>query len=330
MLGGQRAEAGRDAVVRLDVVGQRLDDAAGRGDRRAAASALSSTPAPCRATATTSASVTGPSPTVRVMRLAMRRPPLASLAARGYASGVDPRMPWWSCPNPGEPERAARCERRPRPGAGPGEVLVKVAATAVNRADLHAAAGQLPAAARARRPTSGWSAPGTIAALGEAVAGWNVGDEVCALLSGGGYAELVAVPVGPADARAARRLAGRRGGAARGRRARCGRWCSAATPAGCSPARRFLVHGGTSGIGTMAIQLAHTTGRARVHHRRHAAQGRRLPRPRRRRRDQLPRGGLRRARSSPRPARPVSTSSSTTWGRPTSPATCRRWPSAGG
>jgi NADPH:quinone reductase-like Zn-dependent oxidoreductase len=79
--------------------------------------------------------------------------------------------------------------------AGPGEVLVDVAATAVNRADLLQRQGFYNPPAGAS-PYPGLECSGVISALGEGVAGWAVGDEVCALLSGGGYASKVAVPVG--------------------------------------------------------------------------------------------------------------------------------------
>src|SRR5947199_398796 len=83
----------------------------------------------------------------------------------------------------------------PDPEPGPGEVLVEVVASAVNRADLLQRGGFYPPPPGAS-PILGLECSGRIAALGEGVTGWNVGDEVCALLSGGGYAELVTVPAG--------------------------------------------------------------------------------------------------------------------------------------
>ena len=145
--------------------------------------------------------------------------------------------------------------------AGPGEVLVRVAATAVNRADLMQRQGHYPPPKGASE-YPGLEISGTVEALGDDVAGWNVGDEVCALLSGGGYAELVAVPVGQlmpkpenlalVDAAALPEVA-------------CTVWSMVfGTHAGrLQPGETFLVHGGSSGIGTMAIQLAHQRG-ARV------------------------------------------------------------------
>ncbi len=136
--------------------------------------------------------------------------------------------------------------------AGPGEVLVEVAATAVNRADVLQRRGFYNPPAGAS-PYPGLECSGRIAALGEGVAGWQVGDEVCALLAGGGYAELVAVPAGqllpvPAglslvEAAALPEVA-------------CTVWSNVFQLAALEPGEVLLVHGGTSGIGTLAIQLA--------------------------------------------------------------------------
>ena len=79
--------------------------------------------------------------------------------------------------------------------AGPGEVLVDVVASAVNRADLLQRQGFYHPPPGAS-PYPGLECSGIISALGEGVTGWSIGDEVCALLSGGGYAGKVAVPVG--------------------------------------------------------------------------------------------------------------------------------------
>src|SRR5439155_25990341 len=78
---------------------------------------------------------------------------------------------------------------------GPGEVLLSGAASAVNRADLLQRQGFYPPPPGASE-VPGLECSGTVAALGEGVTGWQVGDEVCALLAGGGYAEQVAVPAG--------------------------------------------------------------------------------------------------------------------------------------
>jgi putative PIG3 family NAD(P)H quinone oxidoreductase len=142
------------------------------------------------------------------------------------------------------------------PAAGPGEVLVDVVATAVNRADLLQRRGLYPPPAGAPA-YPGLECSGRVAALGEGVSGWAVGDEVCALLTGGGYAERVAVPVGqllpvPAgvslvDAAGLPEVA-------------CTVWSNVFQLAALQPGEHLLVHGGTSGIGTMAVQLARRYG----------------------------------------------------------------------
>jgi putative PIG3 family NAD(P)H quinone oxidoreductase len=146
------------------------------------------------------------------------------------------------------------------PEPGPGEVVVEVAASAVNRADLMQREGHYPPPPGAP-PYPGLECAGRIAALGEGVTGWAEGDEVCALLSGGGYAERVAVPAGqllpkpaaltPAEAAALPEVA-------------CTVWSNVGDLAHLSPGETFLVHGGGSGIGTHAIQLAKAIGAARV------------------------------------------------------------------
>lgn len=153
-------------------------------------------------------------------------------------------------PTYGGPEALVLAEV-PDPVAKPGEVLVEVTASAVNRADLLQRQGfyEPPAGAS---PYPGLECSGTIRALGEGVAGWEVGDEVCALLSGGGYAEQVAVPIG--------QLMPLPGGvsllhAAALPEVTCTVWSNVFGLAQLQPGERLLVHGGTSGIGTMAIQL---------------------------------------------------------------------------
>ena len=134
-----------------------------------------------------------------------------------------------------------------------GEVLVDVAATAVNRADTLQRMGHYPVPAGSSE-IIGLECSGTIAELGPGLEAddWSVGDEVCALLTGGGYAARVAVPVGqlmpvPAgvslvDAAALPEVA-------------CTVWSNVFMVAGLQPGERLLVHGGAGGIGTMAIQL---------------------------------------------------------------------------
>ncbi len=147
----------------------------------------------------------------------------------------------------------------PDPVVGPGEVVIDVAATAINRADLLQRAGHYPPPAGAP-DWPGLECSGTISAIGAGVRDWNLGDPVCALLSGGGYAERVVVPTGqllplPAgvdlvDAAALPEVT-------------CTVWSNVFMAAGLRPGEVLLVHGGSSGIGTMAIQLAGQVG-ARV------------------------------------------------------------------
>ncbi|WP_380277577.1 NAD(P)H-quinone oxidoreductase [Kitasatospora purpeofusca] len=161
-------------------------------------------------------------------------------------------------PEPGGPEALVWAEV-PDPVPGEGEVLVEVAATAVNRADLLQRQGFYdPPPGSPRYP--GLECAGRITALGPGVSGWAVGDEVCALLVGGGYAQRVAVPVGqllpmppgltPEQAAALPEVV-------------CTVWSNVFLTAHLRPGETVLVHGGASGIGTMAIQLAKAVG-ARV------------------------------------------------------------------
>ncbi len=161
-------------------------------------------------------------------------------------------------PEPGGPDALVRADVD-RPEPGPGEVLVRVAAAGVNRADTLQRQGHYPPPPGAS-VTIGLEVSGTLESLGEGVDGWSPGDEVCALLSGGGYAEYVAVPAGqllpvPAgvtleDAAALPEVA-------------CTVWSNVFMTADLEPGEVLLVHGGSSGIGTMAIQLAVANG-ARV------------------------------------------------------------------
>ena len=154
------------------------------------------------------------------------------------------------------PAEVLQVQEVPDPSPGPGEVLVRVAATAVNRADIHQRNGHYPPPPGAS-PYLGLELSGTIEALGPDVAGWQVGDQVCALLSGGGYAELATVPVGqlmpvPAGVSLV--------DAAALPEAACTVWSMVFSAGRLQPGETLLVHGGSSGIGTMAIQLAHARG----------------------------------------------------------------------
>src|SRR4051794_545277 len=160
--------------------------------------------------------------------------------------------------SPGGPD-VLQVAEVPDPVAGFGEVVIEVAAAGVNRADLLQRQGHYPPPSGAP-DWPGLECSGRIAEVGDGVEGWSVGDEVCALLSGGGYAEKVAVPAGqvlPVPAG----LGVVRAGALP--EVVCTVWSNVFMLAGLRREETLLVHGGSSGIGTMAIQLAHRLG-ARV------------------------------------------------------------------
>jgi len=132
------------------------------------------------------------------------------------------------------------------------EVLIKVSAAGVNRADLLQAAGKYPPPPGASE-ILGMEASGTIAEVGASVTRWSVGQQVCALLAGGGYAEYVAVPAGQVmpvpdtvelhHAAALPEVA-------------CTVWSNLAMIAHLSAGQVVLIHGGASGVGTHGIQVA--------------------------------------------------------------------------
>ena len=146
-----------------------------------------------------------------------------------------------------------------RPSAGPGQVVIDVAAAGVNRADVMQRLGFYPPP-KGASPLPGLEVSGTVAEVADGVSGIAVGDEVCALIDGGGYAEAVAVPatqvlpvpkgVPLADAAGLPEVV-------------CTVWSNVFMTANLQPGETLLVHGGSSGIGTMAIQLAKALG-ARV------------------------------------------------------------------
>jgi putative PIG3 family NAD(P)H quinone oxidoreductase len=156
---------------------------------------------------------------------------------------------------PGGPEVLGWAEvADPVPGAG--EVLVDVAASAVNRADILQRQGLYPPPAGASE-ILGLECSGRVAAVGADVDGWQVGDEVCALLAGGGYAERVVVPAGQCmpvptgvDLVSAAALP----------EVACTVWSNVVQIARLVAGESFLVHGGASGIGTMALQVAKALG----------------------------------------------------------------------
>ncbi|HEX7536245.1 MAG TPA: NAD(P)H-quinone oxidoreductase [Dermatophilaceae bacterium] len=158
-------------------------------------------------------------------------------------------------PTPGDAD-ALVLDDVPTPEIAADEVLVQVAAAGVNRADLMQRQGFYPPPPGASA-YPGLEVSGTISALGSEVTGWAVGDQVCALLSGGGYAEQVAVPaaqllpapdgVSLVDAAALPEVVSTV-------------WSNVFLTANLQPGQTILIHGGSSGIGTMAIQLARAVG----------------------------------------------------------------------
>lgn len=159
---------------------------------------------------------------------------------------------------PGGPDVLRLCQR-PVPQPRAGEVVIRLAYAGVNRPDALQRAGQY-----APPPTAsdlpGLEGAGEVVALGEGVSGLSLGDQVCALLPGGGYAEYVATPAAHAlpvpdglDLKQAACLP----------ETFFTVWSNVFMRGGLRAGERFLVHGGSSGIGTTAIQLANVFG-ARV------------------------------------------------------------------
>lgn len=147
----------------------------------------------------------------------------------------------------------------PDPEPGPGEVVLEVVAAGLNRADLLQRQGFYPPPPGAS-DVLGMECSGTVAAVGEGVEGWSVGDQACALLSAGGYASHVAVPAGqlmpvPAGVDLVQ--------AAALPEVACTVWSNVFMLAHLAPDEVLLVHGGAGGIGSFAIQLASAAG-ARV------------------------------------------------------------------
>ena len=161
-------------------------------------------------------------------------------------------------PTPGGPEALVLADV-PTPEPTSSEVRIRVAAAGLNRADILQREGRYDPPPGSS-PYLGLEVSGTVDALGEGVDTWAVGDEVCALLVGGGYAEHVCVPagqvlpvptgVGLVEAAALPEVT-------------CTVWSNVFLTANLQPGETLLVHGGSSGIGTMAVQLAREVG-ARV------------------------------------------------------------------
>ncbi|MDF2145242.1 NAD(P)H-quinone oxidoreductase [Knoellia sp. p5-6-4] len=158
-------------------------------------------------------------------------------------------------PTPGDADALVLAEV-PDPEPAAGEVRIRVAAAGVNRADVMQRRGFYNPPPGSS-PYPGLEVSGTVDAVGEGVTDWSVGDEVCALLVGGGYAERVCVPqaqvlpvpkgIALEEAAALPEVV-------------CTVWSNVFMTANLLPGQFLLVHGGSSGIGTMAIQLAREVG----------------------------------------------------------------------
>ena len=156
---------------------------------------------------------------------------------------------------PGGPESMSWVEV-PDPTLAPGEVLINVAATAVNRADVLQRQGFYPPPPGASN-ILGLECSGTVAAVADDVTSVAVGDQVCALLTGGGYAEKVAVPAGQVmalppgiDVVTAASIP----------EVACTVWSNLINVARVQPGDLVLIHGGSGGIGTHAIQVCKALG----------------------------------------------------------------------
>jgi putative PIG3 family NAD(P)H quinone oxidoreductase len=145
---------------------------------------------------------------------------------------------------------------RPRPEPGPDEVLIAVEGAGLNNADLLQGRGLYPPPA-GTPDIPGMEVSGTIAQMGTAVTGWGIGDQVCALMAGGGYAEfalansgcLLPVPQGVPLVEASGLP-----------EAAFTAWTNIVDTGRLQPGQTLLIHGGTSGIGSLAIQIFATRG----------------------------------------------------------------------
>lgn len=156
---------------------------------------------------------------------------------------------------PGGPD-VLKPNTRPVPEARPGEVLIKIVAAGINRPDCVQRAGLYPAP-KGASDLPGLEAAGEIVALGEGVTSWAVGDKVCGLLNGGGYAQYVTtpadqclpVPTGFSMLEAAALP-----------ETFFTVWSNVFQRAALQPGESLLIHGGGGGIGTTAIQIANKLG----------------------------------------------------------------------
>ena len=184
--------------------------------------------------------------------LGCSRPPSGAVAAAPLASAVVYGI---SIREPGGPEVLEWTEQ-PDPEPGAGEVVLDVVAAGVNRADVMQRQGNYPPPPGASE-LPGLECSGRVSAVGTGVSGWNVGDPACALLAGGGYAEKVVVPSAqllPIPAGVSLTDAGGLPEVA------CTVWSNVVLLGGLRSGQTFLVHGGSGGIGTHAIQVGKALG----------------------------------------------------------------------
>lgn len=158
--------------------------------------------------------------------------------------------------HPGAPD-VLQMEDRPKPGFSADEVLIKVAAAGINRPDVFQRKGNYPPPADAPQDIPGLEIAGTIAEVGANVTRWKVGDKVCALVIGGGYAEFCNAPAGqclsvPENLSFAE--------AASLPETFFTVWSNVFDRGHFKPGESLLIHGGSSGIGVTAIQMAKALG----------------------------------------------------------------------
>ena len=168
---------------------------------------------------------------------------------------IPKRMQFVDISEPGGPE-VLQLASGPVPQAGPGQLLIKVSAAGVNRPDVLQRKGMYPVPASAS-PIPGLEVCGEVVACGEGTSKFSKGEQICALVNGGGYAEYVAVPEGqclpvPSGLSAVE--------AAALPETFFTVWTNVFDRGALKPGESFLVHGGSSGIGTTAIQLAKALG----------------------------------------------------------------------
>ena len=158
--------------------------------------------------------------------------------------------------HPGGPE-VLKLEEKPKPNFAPNEVLIKVAAAGINRPDVFQRKGNYPPPKGAPQNIPGLEIAGTVAGFGSNVTRWKVGDKVCALVMGGGYAEYCNAPEGqclpvPDNLSMVE--------AASLPETFFTVWTNVFDRAKLQPGESLLVHGGSSGIGVAAIQMAKALG----------------------------------------------------------------------